>query len=133
MRTLSSSLARALQYCSKACQTAHWSKHKADCRSPYLEPSWTTDWDAKGLEPDFMKGSSSDPIAPGFAHSPHIHYVWGNMPAMDCLNAGNNEGDAVTAMNLNLAFAGKYFLSPKASDTLIRLLTTPQLQAIYAT
>lgn len=33
-------------------------------------------------------------------------YVWGNLPAIDCMNVAKNEGDAVSGMDLNLAFVG---------------------------
>ncbi|KAI0683256.1 hypothetical protein BC835DRAFT_1311141, partial [Cytidiella melzeri] len=89
-------------YCSKACQTAHWPKHKHDCKSPYLKSSWTTNWALQGRTPDFITDSDPGHEAPGFGHT--LHYVWGNLPAMDCLNAANNERDSVSTKNLNLAF-----------------------------
>ncbi|KAI0084571.1 hypothetical protein BDY19DRAFT_530222 [Irpex rosettiformis] len=102
---------KLVKYCSKSCQIAHWKTHKADCKSPYMSTSWTTSWDREGRSPAFVT-NTEDP----YSNFGRPIYVWGNLPAMDCINVAKNEGDKVVSLDLNLAFV--------ASGDLRNMMTT---------
>ncbi|KAI0338702.1 hypothetical protein BDW22DRAFT_1432230 [Trametopsis cervina] len=91
---------RLVKYCSKACQTAHWPTHKSDCKSQYLSPSWTTRWVQQRRKPAFITDGDEPPLS--FGHG--FRYVWGNLPAVDCINATANEGPLASSCDFNLAF-----------------------------
>jgi hypothetical protein len=46
-----------------------------------------------------------------FGHWHSGHYLWGNVPAVDCLQILNNEGPDAVKTNFMFAFAGKSSLS----------------------
>ena len=70
-----------------------------------MSTSWTTSWAREGRAPAFVS-EIEEPHA-GFGRT---FYVWGNLPAIDCMNVSKNEGDSVLKMNLNLAFIGACYI-----------------------
>ncbi|KZP12530.1 hypothetical protein FIBSPDRAFT_754814 [Athelia psychrophila] len=96
-----------VKYCGKACQIAHWSKHRQDCGHPQLKANWQPAWVTENRNPAFVGGG---PPVVQFGrkanHSPT--YVWGNVTAIDCLNVARNEGSAARTADFKLCFAGKF-------------------------
>ncbi|KAI0545918.1 hypothetical protein F4679DRAFT_575864 [Xylaria curta] len=88
-------------YCSKGCQTAHWPTHRKDCQSPILKGSWKPRWVAENRPPSFMSHGSEYQTKFGA-----IKYLWGNVPAFDVIQLGQNEG-ADFQNPINLLFAGR--------------------------
>ncbi|EUC29428.1 hypothetical protein COCCADRAFT_40188 [Bipolaris zeicola 26-R-13] len=89
-----------VQYCSKECQTADWSRHKQACKSPFMKNTWEPEWYRTGRQPDF--------IGEGPSHTTfgNRKYLWGNMPALDILKFQDNEGmTSATSHDFNLLFA----------------------------
>src|SRR4051812_46845471 len=68
-----------LQYCGTTCQKNHWTKHKKDCKSPYIKDSWVPTWHSQGRDPDFV---GDGPLVTSFGGT---KYFWGNTPALDVL------------------------------------------------
>jgi hypothetical protein len=89
-----------LQYCSPLCQKAHWGEHKKSCKSPYTKSSWTPSWHTENRCPAFI---NNDPLP--YTRFGGTKYLWGNMPAIDVLALGDNEGKDY-ANDLSLLFAG---------------------------
>ncbi|KAF0638218.1 hypothetical protein FPSE5266_00605 [Fusarium pseudograminearum] len=88
---------RLVVYCGPECQKAHWPIHKLDCKSPLSKETWTPNWILTNRIPAF------------FGNMPAItfggkKYIWGNVPALDVLQLGSNEGDNYQDQ-LNLLFA----------------------------
>ncbi|QPC76664.1 hypothetical protein HYE68_007416 [Fusarium pseudograminearum] len=88
---------RLVVYCGPECQKAHWPIHKLDCKSPLSKETWTPNWILTNRIPAF------------FGNMPAItfggkKYLWGNVPALDVLQLGSNEGDNYQGQ-LNLLFA----------------------------
>ncbi|KAF5234485.1 hypothetical protein FAUST_7573 [Fusarium austroamericanum] len=88
---------RLVVYCGPECQKAHWPIHKLDCKSPLSKETWTPNWILTNRIPAF------------FGNMPTItfggkKYLWGNVPALDVLQLGSNEGDNYQGQ-LNLLFA----------------------------
>ncbi|KAI0974668.1 hypothetical protein F4678DRAFT_485689 [Xylaria arbuscula] len=86
-------------YCGKRCQTAHWPTHRKDCQSPIMKGTWTPRWAAENRMPTFMGHGVPDQAKFGV-----VKYLWGNVPAFDVIQLGQNEGiDFQEAMNLLFA------------------------------
>ncbi|KAL7804936.1 hypothetical protein V8C44DRAFT_369117 [Trichoderma aethiopicum] len=86
-------------YCGADCQKAHWPLHKADCRSPLGKETWTPDWVLEKRVPTFIGDSEHGQAVFGAKK-----FLWGNVPAIDVLQLGSNEGDGY-GKPLNLLFA----------------------------
>ncbi|KAI0185492.1 hypothetical protein EV127DRAFT_348191 [Xylaria flabelliformis] len=86
-------------YCSKGCQTAHWPTHRKDCQSPIMKGTWKPRWIAESRQPTFMTHEAQDPVSFGV-----VKYLWGNVPAFDVIQLGQNEG-ANFRNPINLLFA----------------------------
>ncbi|KAI1736358.1 hypothetical protein F4680DRAFT_461244 [Xylaria scruposa] len=72
---------------SKGCQTAHWPTHRKDCQSSIMKGTWKPRWVAENRPPAFMSH--------GFEYQAKfgvIKYLWGNVPAFDVIQLGQNEG-----------------------------------------
>ncbi|KAF2714991.1 hypothetical protein K504DRAFT_395900 [Pleomassaria siparia CBS 279.74] len=77
-------------YCGPKCQKSHWPEHKKDCRSPLSKSSWRPTWDRENRAPAWSSGDAATNI-----HNPYgatDKYLWGNVPAIDVLQLGRNEG-----------------------------------------
>ncbi|KAM0712890.1 hypothetical protein Q7P35_000340 [Cladosporium inversicolor] len=76
-------------YCSKSCQTAHWSTHKRDCKSPLKSPGWQLNW---MKEHRVLAHADIDEY--GFVKNQMntTKYLWGNVPAFDTIQLSRNEG-----------------------------------------
>ncbi|KAI1118712.1 hypothetical protein F5Y14DRAFT_461550 [Nemania sp. NC0429] len=72
-------------YCSKPCQKAHWEAHRKDCKSPFMNHSWEPRWVTENRTPYFIDGPPHTPFG-----TPK--YLWGNVPAVDVVQLGRNEG-----------------------------------------
>ncbi|KAL2022832.1 hypothetical protein VTK56DRAFT_4363 [Thermocarpiscus australiensis] len=72
-------------YCGPDCQKAHWPIHKTDCKSRLGKKIWTPDWVLENRKPDFVRGGIGVQFGGG-------KYLWGNIPALDVLQLGSNEG-----------------------------------------
>ncbi|KAJ7237269.1 hypothetical protein B0H12DRAFT_108636 [Mycena haematopus] len=90
-----------VKYCGSACQAQHWKTHKNDCKHPYNNSSWQPTWMTENRSPAFIVGD-------GPLHSPFGTfgtYVWGNVPAINCLQLTRNEGRGGASMDLKFCFA----------------------------
>ncbi|KAH9842165.1 hypothetical protein Tdes44962_MAKER01543 [Teratosphaeria destructans] len=72
-------------YCGAKCQKAHWSRHRADCRSKLSKESWKPKWEVQDRMPAFISNSPTVPFGTAFK------YLWGNVPAIDVLKLEHNE------------------------------------------
>ncbi|KAL1728476.1 hypothetical protein EV714DRAFT_285697 [Schizophyllum commune] len=91
------------KYCSKPCQVAHWPSHRKSCNCPLNKASWKPGWVHDGRQPAWMMGGPGDSGQAAFGN--HGQYLWGNVPAMDCLHLPLNEGMSASRQDLNLCFA----------------------------
>ncbi|KAF9073118.1 hypothetical protein BDP27DRAFT_1216379, partial [Rhodocollybia butyracea] len=91
-------------YCSKECQVSHWSLHKKDCRHEYMKSDWQPDWVRKNRSPAIS--DTSHPTRLILSGSRKPEYIWGNTPAVDCLQLSHNEGvlESLTR-DFNVCFA----------------------------
>ncbi|KAF9733843.1 hypothetical protein PMIN04_012859 [Paraphaeosphaeria minitans] len=90
---------KLVQYCSKECQIADWTFHKAICKSTLLKTTYKPRWQIEKRIPEFMGG-------PPLAQFGSPQYLWGNIPAIDLLKATENEGDeAIMQQDVSLLFA----------------------------
>jgi len=87
-----------LKYCGPNCQKSHWAVHKTDCKSPLGKETWNPDWVLENRKPAFVRGGIG-------ASSGGKCFLWGNIPALDILQLGLNEGDDYRG-KLRLLFAG---------------------------
>ena len=89
------------KYCSKRCQTAHWPTHRDICQSPLFRGTWKPRWVVENRSPTFIGSTDADQVKFGAEK-----YLWGNVPAFDVIQLGQNEGvDFRDPMNL--LFAGE--------------------------
>ncbi|APA07182.1 hypothetical protein SS1G_04092 [Sclerotinia sclerotiorum 1980 UF-70] len=97
-----------VQYCSKDCQAAHWKSHKKDCHSPLLKKSWKPQWAAEKRVPAFITpgGDLNAPVHEWVTMVQHgsKKYLWGNVPAIDVIQRGKNEGE-IFPEEFNMLFA----------------------------
>ncbi|KAJ4468726.1 hypothetical protein J3R30DRAFT_1598287 [Lentinula aciculospora] len=94
---------RLLRYCSKQCQESHWNTHKKDCKHPYNRPDWKPAWLSEGRTPAFV---ADDEPQTHFATHWAPEYLWGNTPAVNCLQLERNEGVSESVeRDFNLCFA----------------------------
>ncbi|KAF7867297.1 hypothetical protein EAF04_005380 [Stromatinia cepivora] len=97
-----------VQYCSKDCQAAHWKTHKKDCQSPLMKKSWRPQWAVEKRIPAFMTAGddASTPVQEWVTMVQHGRkkYLWGNVPAIDVIQSGRNEGETFPE-EFNLLFA----------------------------
>ncbi|EFQ96687.1 hypothetical protein MGYG_08610 [Nannizzia gypsea CBS 118893] len=84
-------------YCSATCQKSHWPQHKSECRSPLGKKTWQPAWILENRTPSFIGNGIGEQFgAP--------KYLWGNVPAVDVLRLGSNEGDGYQE-DLHILFA----------------------------
>lgn len=69
-----------------------------DCKSPLTKTTWSPDWVLEARTPAFVQGG----IGQRFGSN---RYFWGNVPALDVLQLGSNEGATYNGP-LDLLFAG---------------------------
>ncbi|KAK4237717.1 hypothetical protein C8A03DRAFT_44438 [Achaetomium macrosporum] len=72
-------------YCGPNCHKAHWPVHKVDCNSLLAKQTWKPDWVLENRTPAFVGGG------PGVQFGGK-KYLFGNVPALDVLQLGSNEG-----------------------------------------
>ncbi|KAG6816033.1 hypothetical protein H0H93_008656 [Arthromyces matolae] len=68
-----------------------------------MSSDWLPAWAKEGREPDFMEPGSSGPSYTSFGHLKSA-YLWGNLPAIDCLNLPHNEGSSAKMKDFKLCF-----------------------------
>ncbi|KAL7939876.1 glycosyl hydrolase family 76 domain-containing protein [Trichoderma chlorosporum] len=90
---------RLVVYCSSDCQKSHWKLHKVDCKSPLGDETWRPHWDLENRKPTFE--SEMEIMILTFSGN---KCLWGNIPAIDVLQLGSNEGNDYEKQ-LNLLFA----------------------------
>ncbi|KAJ7066814.1 hypothetical protein B0H15DRAFT_794317 [Mycena belliarum] len=93
-----------VKYCGRECQMQHWTSHKKDCKHVYISPSWQPAWITEKRPPAFLTNDNGPNHT---AFGTLGHYLWGNVPAINCLQVSRNEGQRAASMDLNLCFAGK--------------------------
>lgn len=107
--TMSCSGCFLVRYCSKECQLKHWGSHKYDCKNILRSPTWSPAWVREKRTPKFADGNSQS-APPGMPQGvPPVFgmglILWGNIPAIDIINAVDNEGMAdIRNRDLSLAF-----------------------------
>jgi hypothetical protein len=89
------------QYCSKACETANRSIHEHDCKSPLSQQHWLPSWAEEGREPTFLI-NDGESMNTDFGTN---KYLWGNMPSIDVIRLGVNEGETYE-QDLKILFVG---------------------------
>lgn len=104
--TLTCSGCFLVRYCSKDCQFAHWKLHKKDCKNHLKSTSWSPAWIKGKRSPSFIDG---DDVHPGELPMQSAFgmgvVLWGNIQAIDIINAKYNEGlEDIRNRNLSMAF-----------------------------
>ncbi|KAJ6580856.1 hypothetical protein B0H19DRAFT_930261 [Mycena capillaripes] len=100
--TMSCSKCYLVKYCGSECQTRHWKTHKMDCKHPYNNQSWKPAWTTEKRAPAFMVDNNG-PSHTSFGT--FGNYLWGNVPAINCLQLARNEGQRAASMDLKFCFA----------------------------
>ncbi|KAJ7483321.1 hypothetical protein FB451DRAFT_1169926 [Mycena latifolia] len=89
------------KYCGRECQAQHWTSHKKDCKHVYISPSWQPAWVTEKRSPSFFTDNGPGHTVFGTPG----HYLWGNVPAINCLQLARNEGQRAASMDLKFCFA----------------------------
>ncbi|KAJ7036561.1 hypothetical protein C8F04DRAFT_1337414, partial [Mycena alexandri] len=92
-----------VKYCGSGCQAQHWKTHKNDCKHPYNNSSWQPAWAAERRSPVFFTQTNNGPAHTFFGT--FRNYIWGNVPAINCLQLSRNEGNDAVSMDLKFCFA----------------------------
>ncbi|KAJ7663898.1 hypothetical protein DFH06DRAFT_1393758, partial [Mycena polygramma] len=98
--TMTCSKCFLVKYCSTGCQARHWKSHKIDCKHPYMNSSWQPAWTTERRAPAFVNNGPPHTFFGTFGN-----YLWGNVPAINCLQLGRNEGHRAASMDLKFCFA----------------------------
>jgi hypothetical protein len=93
------------KYCGKTCQKAHRATHELHCKSPLGQKHWQPEWRKQQREPAF---SSEAAVNSRFGTE---KWLWGNIPSVDVIKLGRNEGETYQ-QDLNVLFAGMPILFP---------------------
>ncbi|KAJ6568381.1 hypothetical protein DFH09DRAFT_1467346 [Mycena vulgaris] len=101
--TMTCSKCHLAKYCCRECQAQHWTAHKKDCKHPYMSPAWQPAWVREERSPAFISKNVNEPEQAVFGA--FRHYLWGNVPAINCLQLARNEGQRAASMDLKLCFA----------------------------
>ncbi|KAI0804923.1 hypothetical protein GGR55DRAFT_690875 [Xylaria sp. FL0064] len=105
-------------YCNKRCQEAHWPTHRKDCQSPIMRGTWKPRWAAENRRPTFLRGAIWDHVLFGV-----VKYHWGNVPAFDVIQLGQNEGVGFqNPMNLLFAVVNDYEIDIVARNLIFLLV-----------
>jgi hypothetical protein len=73
-----------------------------------MSPSWQPAWVTEKRSPAFVTGADEpDHIAFGNLGMFGGNYLWGNIPAINCLQVARNEGERAPSMDFKLCFAGE--------------------------
>ncbi|KAF2644956.1 hypothetical protein P280DRAFT_504434 [Massarina eburnea CBS 473.64] len=92
---------KLVSYCGPECQKAHWPEHKKACKSPLSKSNWHPAWDLENRGPAWASGQAATNLHNPFGAN---KYMWGNVPAIDVLRLGQNEGSQ-HAEDIALLFA----------------------------
>ncbi|KAJ6485552.1 hypothetical protein C8R45DRAFT_1145973 [Mycena sanguinolenta] len=99
--TMTCSKCFLVKYCGAECQAQHWKTHKNACKHPYNNSSWQPTWMVEKRTPIFVGNDGPRQVVFGaFGNN-----VWGNVPAINCLQLKRNEGQRAASMDLKLCFA----------------------------
>ncbi|KAJ7114112.1 hypothetical protein C8R44DRAFT_231191 [Mycena epipterygia] len=101
--TMACSKCYLAKYCGVECQRQDWKAHKKECNHPYISPSWQPTWVKDKRSPAFYNKTDDGPTHTVFGT--FGNYLWGNVPAIDCLQLARNEGQLVASMDLKFCFA----------------------------
>lgn len=77
--------------------------HRADCKNRYLKPDWQPAWVRGRRSPAFFSFDDATVQTPFGVYG---NYVWGNVPAIDCLQIPENESESATTSDFKVCFAG---------------------------
>jgi hypothetical protein len=86
------------------CQQEDWPLHRVSCKGSLSKGTWRPAWDLEGRVPGWALPAAAKNACNVFGGK---NYLWGNVPAIDVLQLGQNEGDSYKE-NLALLFAGSY-------------------------
>ncbi|KAG6830397.1 hypothetical protein H0H93_014061 [Arthromyces matolae] len=70
-----------------------------------MDPNWHPGWAKERRMPHFIEPDPSKPASYSDFGLNHFSYLWGNVPAIDCLNLSNNEGATASTKDFKLCFA----------------------------
>ncbi|KAF8074568.1 hypothetical protein FPV67DRAFT_587451 [Lyophyllum atratum] len=101
--SLTCSKCHLARYCSRECQAQHWNQHRIHCKGILMSASWRPAWETQNRTPAFIEADN----APIMHHSfglPYA-YLWGNLPAIDCLNLSENEHLSALRQDFKFCFA----------------------------
>ncbi|KAF2730472.1 hypothetical protein EJ04DRAFT_586287 [Polyplosphaeria fusca] len=81
---------KLVQYCCKACQSAHAGLHKKFCKSDLMAEIYVPRWVKEKRTPQFIGYNHREKL--GYVSFGGDQFFWGNMPALDILNLQANGG-----------------------------------------